>query len=100
MFPRRRLGRAGNILILTALIAVPMTGMVALAVDFGQTSVVKGKLDLAADSAALLAATAAANAWNAGDVNARQKAITAAEGRFRAQSANQTNVVLGSVDVE
>lgn len=99
MAPGRGLGRGGNILILVALAAVPLIGMVALAVDFGRTSVVKGRLDLAADSAALLATTAASNAWKAGDLNAVPEAIAAAEGRFRAESANQTDVALGSVNV-
>jgi len=96
----RRLGRAANVLILTALAAVPLMGMVALAIDFGQMTVVKSKLDLAADSAALLVATAASNAWKAGDSNAVQEAIAAGQARFQAQSANQTNVVIGSVNVQ
>ncbi|WP_428488460.1 TadE/TadG family type IV pilus assembly protein [Rhodopila sp.] len=90
---RRRLGRAGNILLLTALAAVPLIGMVALAVDFGQASLVKQKLDLAADSAALLGATAASNAWKAGQTDAVQVGIAAGQGRFMAQSASQTHVV-------
>jgi len=96
----RRLGRAGNVVVLTALAAVPLIGMVALAVDFGRTSVVKGKLDQAADSAALLAATAASNAWKVGDVNAVQEGIAAGRARFSAQTGNQSDVGIGSVDVE
>ena len=83
---RYRLGRAGNILILVALAAVPLIGVVALAIDFGRTSLVKGKLDLAADEAALLAATAASNAFKVGDVNAVAEAIAAAKARFLAQT--------------
>ncbi len=98
--PVRRLGRAANVLVIVALSMVPLTGMVALAVDFGQVTVVKSKLDLAANSAALLAATAASNAWKAGDVNAVQEGIAAAQARFRAQTANQANVAIGSVDVD
>jgi len=96
---RRWPGRAGNVLLLLALAAVPLMGVVALAVDFGRASVAKGKLDLAADSAALLATTAAANAWKAGDFNAVQEGIAAARARFQAQSANQSGVAIGAVDV-
>jgi Flp pilus assembly protein TadG len=96
---RHRLGRAGNILIMVALTAVPLIGMVALAIDFGQTSLVKGKLDLAADEAALLATTAASNAWKAGDMNAVTEAIAAAQARFRAQTGSQSAFALGSVNV-
>ncbi len=95
---RRRLGRAGNVLVLVALVAVPLIGVVALATDFGQTSVVKGKLDLAADEAALLGATAASNAWQAGDANAAATGATAAEARFNAQTGNQSGVAIGTVN--
>jgi Flp pilus assembly protein TadG len=87
----RRLGRAGNILILVALAAVPLIGMVALAVDFGRTSMVKGKLDLAADEASLLATTTASNAYKVGDVNAVPEAIAAAKARFLAQTEYLTS---------
>jgi Flp pilus assembly protein TadG len=97
--PASRLGRAGNVLLIVALAMVPLAGMVALAVDFGQVSVVKSQLDLAADEAALLATTAASNAWNAGDVNAVTEAITAAQARFQAQSASQPAVTIGTVNV-
>ncbi len=87
----RTLGRAGNILILVALTSVPLIGMVALAVDFGRTILVKGKLDLAADEAALLATTAASNAFKVGDVNAVPEAIAAAKARFIAQTEYLTS---------
>jgi Flp pilus assembly protein TadG len=91
---RAGLGRAGNVMLIVALAMVPLAGMVALAVDFGQVNVVKGKLDLAADEAALLATTAASNAWNAGDVNAVAEAIVAAQARFQAQTANLSIVAI------
>ena len=84
---------------MVALAAVPLFGMVALAVDFGQMTVVQSKLDFAADSAALLASTVASNALKSGDVNVVQKAIAAGQARFAAQTANQTNVMIGSVNV-
>ena len=93
------LGRGGNILILTALAMVPMAGLVALAIDFGRVAMVKGKLDLAADSAALMATTTASNAWQKGDTNAVANAIVAARARFQAQSASQSDVLIGPVDV-
>jgi Flp pilus assembly protein TadG len=98
-FRGRRLGRAGNVAILTALAMVPLLGMVALAVDFGQASMVKAELDLAADAAALVAVTAASNAWNAHDANPVQEATAAAQARFQAQSASQPNVTIGAVNV-
>jgi Flp pilus assembly protein TadG len=82
----RRSARAGNILILVALTAVPLIGMVALAIDFGRASLVKGKLDLAADEAALLATTTASNAWKVNDANAVTEGIAAAKARFLAQT--------------
>jgi Flp pilus assembly protein TadG len=99
MYQRGRLGRAGNILILVALAAVPLIGMVALAVDFGRASLVKGKLDLAADEAALLATTAASNGWKEGNVNALAEAIAAAQARFRAQTTSQSAVAIGPLNV-
>ena len=99
MLATRRLGQGGNVLLLVALAIVPLIGMVALAVDFGRTAMVKSKLDFAADTAALLAATAASNAWKAGDADAIQKGITAAQARFQAQGDNQSEVAIGAVDV-
>jgi Flp pilus assembly protein TadG len=96
---RRSLGRRGNILLLVALAAVPLMGVVALAVDFGQISLVKSGLELAADSAALLATTAASNAWKAGDVNAVPEAIAAAKARFVSQTGYQPSASLTSVNV-
>jgi hypothetical protein len=93
------MGRAGNILVMVALASVPLFGMVALAIDFGQVTVVKGKLDLAADEAALLATTAASNAWKAGDLNAIPEAIAAAQARFQAQTSSQFGVTIGSINV-
>jgi Flp pilus assembly protein TadG len=95
----RRLARGGNVLLLVALSAVPLIGVVALAVDFGQTSSVKSKLDLAADSAALLATTAASNAWKAGDQNAIPEAIAAAKARFVSQAGFQPSASVTAVNV-
>ena len=94
-----RIRRGGNVLLLVALAAVPLTGMVALAIDFGLASNAKAKLDLAADSAALLATTAASNAWKAGDADAVPKGIAAAQARFQSQRGYQPGVALGPVNV-
>lgn len=99
MLTRRRLPSGGNVVLLVALAAIPLIGMVALATDFGRTSMVKSRLDAAADSAALLAATAASNAWRAGDSHAVAEGIAAAQARFQAESANQSDVVIGPVSV-
>ena len=94
-----RIRRGGNVLLLVALAAVPLTGMVALAIDFGLASNAKAKLDLAADSAALLATTAASNAWKAGDADAVPEGIAAAQARFQSQRGYQPGVALGPVNV-
>ncbi len=82
-------GRSGNVAILIALLILPMIGVVGLAVDFGRLSWIKGKMDVAADSAALLTASAAANAWQANDQNAIAEGIAAGQKRFSAQSSDQ-----------
>ena len=105
---RSRFGRRGNVVLLVALAAVPLLGMVALATDFGLTSDAKSKLDLAADSAALLATTAASNAWNAGHADAAEEGEAAGLTRFQAQIGSlvqtaiggQPRVVVGPVNVE
>ena len=91
--------RSGNVALVVALAIVPLCGIVGLAVDFGRLSWVKGKLDLAADSSALLAATTAANSFKAGDLNYINEGIAAARGRFAAQTGNQPSVVIGSINV-
>ena len=96
---RTRLGCRGNIALFIALSMVPICGLVGLAVDLGRASWVKGKLDLAADSAALLAASTAANAFKAGDLNFINEGIAAAKARFAAQTGNQPSVSMGAVTV-
>ena len=91
--------RSGNVALLVALAAVPLAGMVALSVDFGMASVIRGKLNLAADSAALLATTAASNAYRQGATNAVQQGVAAATTRFQAQSGNQADVTIDPVQV-
>ena len=91
-------GSRGNVAVLMAIAMLPLCGLVGLAVDYGRVSWVKGKLDLAADSSALLAATTAANAFKAGDTNFINEGIAAARARFAAQTGNQSSVSIGAVN--
>ena len=84
---------------LTALLALPVTALVALAIDFGSAASARARLDGAADSAALLATTVASNQYLAGGPNAAAMAQTAAAQRFAAIAGAQPNVVLGPVTV-
>ena len=95
----RRLGRGGNVLILSALAALPTIGIVALAVDFGRANILKTSLDLAADSAALAGVTTASNAWMKGDPNAVAEGIAAAQARFQAQSGPQFAALTAPINV-
>ena len=92
---RLRRARRGNVAMLTALLAVPLTGMVALAIDFGNATAARARLDAAADAAALLATTVASNQYLAGVANPTGTAQTAAAARFAAMAGAQANVALG-----
>jgi Flp pilus assembly protein TadG len=85
--------------LLTGLLAVPLIGLGALAVDFGNVATTKISLDAAADSAALLATTAAANAYLAGSATPVATAQAAASARFTAQAGTMVDVSLGAVQV-
>ena len=94
-YPSRR----GNVALLVALAIIPILGLVGLSVDLGRMSWIKGKLDIAADSSALLAASTAANAFKAGDQNFIAEGVSAAQARFAAQVGNQPSVSVGTVNV-
>ncbi len=82
--------RRGAVALIYAL-AVPVTlGLVALAVDFGNATLANSQLKVAADSSALLATTAAANAYRTGSTSAAAMTLaqTAATNRFAAQAGN------------
>ena len=97
---RRLLGdRRGNVAIIVALLALPMLGLVGLAIDFGQATLARARLDLAADSAALLATTAASNAYLAGAADPIATAQDAAQARFTAQAASQDGVTITTTAV-
>jgi Flp pilus assembly protein TadG len=86
----RRSDRRGAIALIYAIALPAMLGLVGVAVDFGNASLANLQLKTAADSAALLATTTASNAYLAGssDANAVTAGITAATGRFSAQTGN------------
>ncbi len=89
--------RRANVALLTGMLAVPLLGLVGLAIDYGSTSSVKAQLDLAADAAALVGTTSASNAYLARAADPIGPAQAAAVQRFRGQANsklgfNVTNV--------
>jgi Flp pilus assembly protein TadG len=64
--------RRATIAIIFALAAIPLLGLVGLAVDFGFATQAKSQLSLAADAAAMQATVTAANAYNTGGADLAQ----------------------------
>ena len=91
--------RRGNVALLVGLLALPLIGLVGLAIDFGEATLARARLDLAADSAALLATTAASNAYLAGAADPLGTARAAATARFNAQAATQTGVSIANLNI-
>ncbi len=91
--------RRANVALLTALLALPMTALFGLAIDFGNAALARARLDAAADTAALLATTVASNQSLAGAATPVATAQTAAAQRFKAEAGAQQNVTLGPVAV-
>ena len=89
--------RQGNVALVAALAAMPLVVVVGLAIDFGNATLARARLDSAADSAALLGTTVASNQYLAGAADAVTPAQAAATQRFNAQAGSQANVVLGPV---
>ena len=89
--------RRGTDAFLTALHALPLVGLTGLAIDFGNATLARARLDAASDSAALLATTVASNQSLAGAANPTGTAEAAALQRFKAEAASQPNVTLGPV---
>ncbi len=87
-----RLGRAGNVAMMFAIAAIPLIGVMALAIDVGRVVWTKSRLDQAADSAALLVATVAANAYKAGDPNYLAEGKAAGQSRFLAETGSQPDL--------
>ncbi len=96
---RLKRARRGNVALLTALLALPLVGLTGLAIDFGNATLARARLDAASDSAALLATTVASSQSLAGAANSTVTAQAAALQRFKAEAASQPNVTLGPVAV-
>ena len=94
-----RRDRRGNVAVMAGLLAVPMLGLVGLAIDVGTATAIKGQLDVAADAAALLGTTSASNAYLAGAADPITPAQAAARQRFAAQAGSQMGVTVGKVAV-
>lgn len=86
--------RRGNVALITALLALPLTAMVGLAIDFGGATAARARLDAAADAAALLATTVASNQYLAGASSPVATARAAGLQRFNAQAGSQQNVAV------
>ena len=98
--PRRlRTDRRAATAVLFAIGALPIVGMMALAVDVGSAVWARGKLALAADSAALAAVMAGANAFAQNPNASLQPAQLAGTQRYAAQAGAIPSVVLGATSV-
>lgn len=97
--------RAGVTAVVFALTFVTMMLVVALAVDFGGAATARTKLDMAADTAAMTAATMASQMYIAGGSTSAQiqtAATTAGQNRFAAAFGSMYNVstpVLPSITI-
>jgi Flp pilus assembly protein TadG len=94
-FRRFRTDRAGVTAMVFALASMAMILAVALAIDFGGAASAKTKLDLAADSAAMAAATTASQMYITGGSTTAQiqdAATTAGQNRFVAEFGSIGNV--------
>ena len=83
----------GTVTIIFAAAAAPMVLLTGLAFSFGLLTVAKEQLDLAADTAALAAASTAARSYTAGQTNYIAQGNAAGDQWFQNQSA----VILGSL---
>src|SRR3978361_224632 len=94
-----RRDRCGSVALLAGLLALPLLGLIGLAIDFGTATAAKAQLDLAADAAALVATTSASNAYLAGVADPVTFAKAAATQRFQAQTGNQTGISISTIKV-
>ena len=83
----------GTVTIIFAAAAVPIVLLTGLAFSFGLLTVAKEQLDLAADTAALAAASTAARSFTAGQTDYISQGDAAGDQWFQ----NQTAVILGSL---
>ena len=91
--------RRGNIALITGMLALPLVGMIGLAIDFGTVTAVKGQLGLAADAAALVGTTNASNAYIAKAADPLGQAQAAARQRFEGQANSNLSFSLASTNV-
>ncbi|MBV9785955.1 MAG: hypothetical protein JO264_19305 [Acidisphaera sp.] len=80
--------RRGVVAILFALLLLPLIGLIGLAVDYGFKTRAQTEIDVAADSATLVASTTAANAFSTGASNWKTRGQTAGANFFNAQIAD------------
>ncbi|MDE2365053.1 MAG: pilus assembly protein [Hyphomicrobiales bacterium] len=80
--------RGGNVMVLAALLAVPVTGGIGLAIDYGRALYAKQRLDAAAAAAAATAANSARFAYQQSGANLDNEDTAAfTEGQTRANAA-------------
>ncbi len=96
---RRLRERRAATAVVFALTITPILGFVALAFDVGSTVWARSQLDLAADAAALTAATKGANDFAANPNTSLQPAQDAGVQRFNAQAGHMPGVSLTSLSV-
>ncbi len=90
--------RGGAVSVMFAAVAVPMVGMIGLAVDYGIWNETNSELSVAANVAALTAVKIAANAQLAGDPNYLTEGIQAGQQWFQAEAG--VNSKIGTTDVK
>ncbi len=97
----REFGRArrGAVSVMFAAAAVPMLGLVGLAVDYGIWNQANSGLALAANVAALTAVKVAANAQLATDPNAQTEGRNAGTQWFLAEVGSTSQTVVGTTNV-
>ncbi len=96
---RRAGDRRGATAVLFALTLLPVMGFVALAFDVGSVVWTRGQLDLAADAAALTAATKGSNDFALNPNTSLKPAQQAGVKRFYAQANQMPGVSLGALNV-
>lgn len=89
--------RGGNVAMMFGLSALPIIGVIGLAIDYGGVTSAKSRLDVALDAASLLATTFVSNAVSNGQPNATSQAQDLAIARFEAQAGTVPWVTINSV---
>jgi Flp pilus assembly protein TadG len=105
-FARRRARIAGqwdlprdrrcSVSLMIAILAIPLSGMVGLAIDYGLRSELQTTLDIAANAAALNAAKAAASGYAIQDPNYQAEGVTAGKQWFAVETGTTINEMKAS----